>query len=88
MTRMPAKLLFALAVVPIVLGGCPSPKTDPAAEPAKAEAAPAAKEGAPVGSAAPDFAVKDDAGTTRKLSDLRGKQPVLLAFYPKDFTSG
>ena len=87
MTRMPAKILLALAVVPMLLGGCPSSKTEPAAEPAKAPA-PAEKDGAPVGSTAPDFEVKDDAGTTRKMADLRGKQPVLLAFYPKDFTSG
>lgn len=88
MTRMPAKLLVALAVLPTVLGGCPSTKTEPAAEPAKAPAAPAENDGAPVGSTAPDFEVSDETGTTRKMADLRGKQPVLLAFYPKDFTSG
>jgi len=87
MTRMTAKLLLALAVLPTVLGGCSSPKTEPAAEPAKA-AAPAVDDGAPVGSMAPDFELLDDAGNTVKMADLRGKQPVLLAFYPKDFTSG
>jgi hypothetical protein len=49
---------------------------------------PTTKEGAPVGSLATDFSVGDEAGHTVKLSDLRGKQPVLLAFYPKDFTQG
>ena len=87
MTRIPAKVLVALVLFPVWLGGCPSPKTEPAAEPAKAPAA-AEKDGASVGSVAPDFEVKDDTGTTRKMADLRGKQPVLLAFYPKDFTSG
>jgi hypothetical protein len=79
-------LLVPVAVLP-TLAGCPSPKTEPAAEPAK-PAATAEKDGAPVGSLAPDFEVKDDAGNTRKMAELRGKQPVLLAFYPKDFTSG
>lgn len=36
---------------------------------------------------APDFALKDDAGVTRRLSDYRG-QSVVLYFYPKDDTPG
>jgi peroxiredoxin Q/BCP len=36
---------------------------------------------------APDFALPDQEGNMRKLSDFRGK-PVILYFYPKDFTSG
>jgi peroxiredoxin Q/BCP len=36
---------------------------------------------------APDFALPDQDGNIRKLSDFRGK-PVILYFYPKDFTSG
>jgi peroxiredoxin Q/BCP len=36
---------------------------------------------------APDFALQDDTGTTRKLSDLRGR-PVILYFYPADDTPG
>jgi len=36
---------------------------------------------------APDFALPDDTGTTRRLSDFRGK-PLILYFYPKDDTSG
>jgi len=39
------------------------------------------------GKAAPDFELKNDAGETVKLSDLRGK-PVVLYFYPKDDTPG
>jgi len=40
-----------------------------------------------VGQKAPDFAAKDDAGKTVKLSDLKGKK-VVLYFYPKDDTPG
>jgi len=36
---------------------------------------------------APDFTLPDQEGNMRKLSDFRGK-PVILYFYPKDFTSG
>lgn len=36
---------------------------------------------------APDFALPDDTGTTRRLSDFRGK-PVILYFYPADDTPG
>jgi peroxiredoxin Q/BCP len=36
---------------------------------------------------APDFSLPDENGTTRKLSDFRGK-PVVLYFYPKDDTPG
>jgi thioredoxin-dependent peroxiredoxin len=40
-----------------------------------------------VGQPAPDFTVKDGAGNTVRLSDLRGKK-VVLYFYPKDATPG
>lgn len=43
---------------------------------------------ATVGQAAPTFEVRDEANNVVRLADHRGKQPVLLAFYPKDFTSG
>lgn len=36
---------------------------------------------------APDFALFDDGGVERRLSDYRG-QPVVLYFYPKDDTPG
>jgi peroxiredoxin Q/BCP len=39
------------------------------------------------GNPAPDFALRDDEGTTVKLSDLRGRR-VVLYFYPKDDTPG
>ncbi len=40
-----------------------------------------------IGSAAPDFALPADDGSTVRLSDLRG-QRVVLYFYPKDDTPG
>lgn len=41
-----------------------------------------------VGDPAPEIAGELDDGSTFRLSDVRGKQPVVLYFYPKDFTSG
>jgi len=40
------------------------------------------------GDKAPDFEAKDQDGKSWKLSDLVGKQTVLLYFYPKDDTPG
>ena len=39
-----------------------------------------------VGQTAPDFTLKDQAGNDVSLSDYRGKQPVVLVFYPFTFT--
>jgi len=39
------------------------------------------------GQQAPDFELASDSGERIRLSDLRGK-PVVLYFYPKDYTSG
>jgi len=41
----------------------------------------------PVGSPAPDFTLDTTSGAPVTLSALRGKQPVLLAFFPAAFTS-
>ena len=41
----------------------------------------------PSGIPAPDFALQDENGVVRRLSDFRG-QPVVLYFYPKDDTPG
>jgi peroxiredoxin (alkyl hydroperoxide reductase subunit C) len=38
------------------------------------------------GDEAPDFDLKDPNGESVKLSDFRGKQPVLVVFYPFTFT--
>ncbi|MFO1518706.1 MAG: peroxiredoxin [bacterium] len=40
------------------------------------------------GALAPDFSAKDDQGRTVNLKDFRGKQNVILYFYPKDDTPG
>ena len=39
-----------------------------------------------VGSAAPDFVLKDQSQKEVKLSDFQGKKNVVLAFYPLDFS--
>jgi peroxiredoxin Q/BCP len=42
----------------------------------------------PVGDTAPDFALKASDGHLYKLSDFKGKKAVVIAWYPKAFTSG
>src|SRR6185436_14825335 len=41
-----------------------------------------------VGDPAPDFTLKASDGKTYKLSDFKGKQAVVIAWYPKAFTTG
>ena len=41
-----------------------------------------------VGDAVPDFALQGSDGKTYKLSEFRGKQAVVIAWYPKAFTGG
>jgi peroxiredoxin Q/BCP len=41
-----------------------------------------------VGDPAPDFALQGTDGKTHRLSDYRGKQAVVIAWFPKAFTSG
>ena len=41
-----------------------------------------------VGQPAPDFIAADQDGKIYQLSQFKGKQNVVLAFYPKDFTGG
>lgn len=41
-----------------------------------------------VGDAAPDFELPGSDGKTYKLSDFKGKKPVVLAWFPKAFTGG
>src|SRR6476620_12424859 len=41
-----------------------------------------------VGDQAPDFSLQASDGKTYKLSDFKGKQAVVLAWFPKAFTSG
>ena len=41
-----------------------------------------------VGDAAPDFALQGSDGKTYKLSNFKGKQAVVIAWFPKSFTGG
>ena len=41
-----------------------------------------------VGDEAPDFTLPDTSGKQVKLSDFRGKNAVVLAFFPAAFTGG
>ena len=41
-----------------------------------------------VGAAAPDFELKGSDGKMYKLSDFKGKQGVIVAWFPKAFTGG
>jgi thioredoxin-dependent peroxiredoxin len=41
-----------------------------------------------VGDQAPDFALPGTDGKTHRLSDYRGKRPVVIAWFPKAFTQG
>jgi peroxiredoxin len=51
-----------------------------------AEPAPAAE--LKVGDLAPDFRLPASDGNTYTLSQFKGKKPVVLAWFPKAFTSG
>jgi peroxiredoxin Q/BCP len=53
-----------------------------------AMAAPAAAAELKVGDTAPDFTLQASDGKTYKLSDFRGKQAVVIAWFPKAFTQG
>jgi len=60
--------------------------------PAPAPGAPAASPAIPtvvkVGDVAPDFTLQGTDGKTHKLSEYRGKQAVVVAWFPKAFTQG
>jgi peroxiredoxin Q/BCP len=49
---------------------------------------PKAPETLPVGASAPDFTLPAHPAGEISLADFRGKQPVVLYFYPKDMTPG
>ncbi|MDZ7686296.1 MAG: redoxin domain-containing protein [Gammaproteobacteria bacterium] len=49
---------------------------------------PAAHADVQVGEPAPDFSLIGSDGKTYSLSDFRGEQPVVIAFFPKAFTGG
>ena len=51
-------------------------------------AAPAMAADLKVGDPAPDFTLQATDGKTYKLSDFKGKQSIVLAWFPKAFTGG
>ena len=51
-------------------------------------AAPAVPTVVKVGDMTPDFSLQGSDGKTHKLSDYRGKQAVVIAWFPKAFTQG
>jgi peroxiredoxin Q/BCP len=69
-------LLAALAVGTVMAQG-PNPN-----------AAPAVPTVVKVGDMAPDFTLQGTDGKTHKLSDYRGKQAVVVAWFPRAFTQG
>ena len=52
------------------------------------QAAPAVPTVVKVGDMAPDFSLQGTDGKTHKLSDYRGKQAVVIAWFPRAFTQG
>jgi thioredoxin-dependent peroxiredoxin len=60
----------------------------PQATPAAAPAAPAQAARPAVGDPAPGFTAPSTQGPALGLADFKGKQSVVLAFYPKAFTGG
>ena len=72
------KKIIVLAILNIVIGISAFAQVTPEAP----------KTGLKVGDVAPDFTLTDTAGTKVKLSDFRGKNNVVLAFYVFAFTGG
>jgi hypothetical protein len=81
-----------LFVVSLLAGAEQAPAASPSAAPASSPAAsPAAPEQAArpaVGQAAPDFKAAATSGARLGLADYKGKQMLVLAFFPKAFTGG
>ena len=75
-----AAMVFALAAVSFGQA-TPTPSPKPAPTPAPYDKL-------KVGDMAPDFTLPDLKGTKVKLSDFRGKNNVVLAFYIFAFTGG
>ena len=80
-------LIFAMAVCSFAIGAYgQTPTPTPAAS--KSPAPPAFVPALKVGDMAPDFTLPDTAGNKIKLSELRGKSNVVLAFFVLAFTGG
>ena len=85
-------LVSACSKDPSVGGGEPAKSSTPtggtATAAAGASAAPSAGNGLAVGDMAPDFTLAASDGKDHKLSDHRGKEAVVIAWFPKAFTGG
>lgn len=78
------KKLFCAGMLMLVLNlAAMAQQTQPQAAPP-----PAIKTHLKVGDAAPDFTLPGTDGKTYKLSDLKGKKSVVIAFYVLAFTGG
>jgi peroxiredoxin Q/BCP len=75
----------ALLLAVLAAAACKSGSHAPEPSAGKAPAPPAQLA---VGSPAPDFSLPGSDGKTYRLSDSRGKKPVVIAWYPKAFTGG
>jgi thioredoxin-dependent peroxiredoxin len=73
---------IAIALIAVIAGAAAMAAQTPSAP------APAPGPELKVGDAAPDFSLPASDGKTYKLSDFKGKQAVVLAWFPKASTSG
>jgi hypothetical protein len=101
MTGIRTRWAYALLFLPAAVAGCsrdpaaPAPSASQAAV-ATSAAPSAAASGTPagpaggvkVGEVAPEFSLMGSDGKTHKLSDHRGKEAVVVAWFPKAFTGG
>ena len=99
MRRLPLVVLLLLAACSKKTDSKPAdppadtPSADPATPPAEPTAAATADAGAEApgleaGAPAPEFSLTGSDGKTHSLAELRGKQAVVLAWFPKAFTGG
>ncbi len=99
MRRLPLVVLLLLAACSKKTDSKPAdppadtPSADPATPPAEPTAAATADAGAEApgleaGAPAPEFSLAGSDGKTHSLAELRGKQAVVLAWFPKAFTGG
>lgn len=80
MRMRPATVLFATAMLALMaVAGCSGSST------AGGDEIPE-QNGLEVGTAAPDFRMKNQEQATVALSDYKGTKNVVLVFYPADFT--
>jgi cytochrome oxidase Cu insertion factor (SCO1/SenC/PrrC family) len=87
MIKRLAWLLLTPAILAVPGFGQQTTTTAPQPAPAAAQPAPP-RTHLKVGQQAPDFVLTDTEGKQVKLSDFKGKQNVVLAFYVLAFTGG